>query len=516
VYQRGLPPHATYIFKHALIQDTAYQSLLKSKRQQLHQQIAQVLAERFPEMIESQPELLAHHYTEAGLKEQAIPYWQKAGQRASQRSANLEAISHLTKGLELLKTLPDTPERVQQELDLQTTLGLAFMAIKGYAAPEVVTAYTRARELSRQVGETPHLASILYGLWIIHLVRAEPRRAHEVAQQFLHLAESVQEPTLLLEAHHALGQILHFLGEFSSAREHIEQTIALYNPQQHSPKVRNIVQDPGVMSRCYAALSLWFLGYPDQALKRCDEALTLAKELAHPFSVVFVLNTFTGVHLYRRDWQAVQEWAESEIAFSTEQGFTPFTAIGNMHRGRALAEQGYYEEGIKQMRQGLTTYLATSTELGRSLILYGLAEVYGKAGQIEEGLSTLAEAFAIVKRTEIHRDEAEPYRIKGELTLQKFKAQGSKFQVQESSVSGVRSPESEAEEYFSLAIEISQRQQAKSLELRATVSLARLWQTQGKLREAHQMLSRIYHWFTEGFDTKDLQEAKALLDELSQ
>jgi len=179
---------------------------------------------------------------------------------------------------------------------------------------------------------------VLHGLWIIHLVRAEPRTAYEVARQFLHLAQTVQDPALLLEAHHALGQILHFLGEFSAACEHIEQSLALYNPQQHSPHVRNTVQDLGVINRCYAALSLWYLGYPDQALKKCSEALTLAKELSHPFSVVFVLNTFTGVHLYRRDWQAVQEWAEAEIAFSTEQGFAPFATIGTTHRGRALVE----------------------------------------------------------------------------------------------------------------------------------------------------------------------------------
>ncbi|HEV8712705.1 MAG TPA: hypothetical protein VGX03_07760, partial [Candidatus Binatia bacterium] len=220
--------------------------------------------------------------------------------------------------------------------------------------------------------------------------------------------------------------------------------------------------------------------------------------------------------LYRRDWQAVQEWAEAEIAFSTEQGFAAFAAIGTMHRGRALAEQGHWEEGIRQMRQGLAAYRATSTELGRSLILYGMAEVYGKAGVIEEGLATLAEAFAVVERTEVRRDEAEPYRIKGELTLQKeFNVQGSTFQVQESPKSEVRSPESEAEEYFQKAIAVAKKQQAKSLELRAVMSLSRLWQQQGKKAEARHMLAEIYYWFTEGFDTKDLQEAKGLLAELA-
>ena len=271
------------------------------------------------------------------------------------------------------------------------------------------------------------------------------------------------------------------------------------------------------MSRCYAALSLWHLGYPDQALKKCNEALTLAKELSHPFSVVFVLNTFTGVHVCRRDWQAVQEWAETEIAFATEHGFGPFAIIGTMHRGRALAEQGHGEEGIAQMHQGLAAYRATGTELGRSLILIGLAEVYRKAGQVEEGLSAVAEALAVVDRTEGRRDEAELYRLYGELSLRNGETEMGRTEDKKNLSDSLflRFPVASPEEAFLKAIEIAQRQQAKSLELRAVMSLSRLWQQQGKAKEAHLMLSEIYGWFTEGFDTKDLQEAKALLEELS-
>src|SRR5215470_14477301 len=232
LYQRGLPPQVTYLFKHALIQDTAYHSLLKSKRQQYHQQIARVLEERFLETKETQPELLAHHYTEAGLSAQAIPYWQKAGQRASQRSANVEAISHFTKGLELLKPLPDTPERNQQELTLQLALGAPLVATKGQASQEVERVHTRALDLCRQLGETPRLFWALLGLQIVYLARAELKTARELAEQLLSLAQNVHNLVFLGLAHNVLGQTLFFLGEFAQAREHLEEGIALYDPEQ--------------------------------------------------------------------------------------------------------------------------------------------------------------------------------------------------------------------------------------------------------------------------------------------
>ncbi|TMA50719.1 MAG: adenylate cyclase, partial [Deltaproteobacteria bacterium] len=278
LYQRGLAPQARYVFKHVLIQDVAYQSLLKSKRQQYHQQIAQVLEERFPEIRETQPELLAYHYTEAGFIVQAIPYWQRAGQRATQRSAYVEAIAHLTKGLELLKTLPDTPERAQQELDLQLALGPALIATKGYAAPEVERVYARARELCQQVGETSQLFSVLWGLWDCHSVRAEHKAAHELGGQLLTLAQSGQDPAFLVEAYRALGVTLFWLGKLVPAREHIEQSILLYDSRQHRSYVSLYGQDPGVICLCRVALVLCYLGYPDQALKRSQEALTLAQE----------------------------------------------------------------------------------------------------------------------------------------------------------------------------------------------------------------------------------------------
>jgi predicted ATPase/class 3 adenylate cyclase len=497
VYQRGVAPQVTYFFKHALIQDAAYQSLLKSKRQQLHQQIAQVLEERFPDTKETQPELLAHHYTEAALIVQAIPYWQKAGERAIQRSANVEAVSHLIKGLELLKTLPDTPERIQQELALQITLGAPLTATKGYAAREVGQVYTRARELCRQLGETPQLIPVLFGLWRFYLQRAELQTARELGEECLSLAQRLHDPVRLLRAHNTLGVTLFYLGELASAREHLEQGIALYSPQQRSLAV---VQDPMVACLSYMAWVLWYLGYPDQALKRSHEALTLAQELSHPYSMAQALFFAAELHHLRQEAQAVQERAEAVITLAAEQGFPFWLAQGTSLRGWALVKQGQREEGITQIRQGLAIYQSTGAELGWPYYLAELAEACGLVGQAEEGLRVMAEALtAVYKSGEF--SETEICRLKGELTLT---VRGLEFEVQR-----------EAEECFQKAIAIARRQSAKSWELRAVISLSRLWQSQGKQKEAHDMLAEIYAWFTEGFDTKDLQDAKRLIKELS-
>jgi TOMM system kinase/cyclase fusion protein len=495
VYQRGLPPHSRYLFKHALIQDTAYQSLLKSTRQQYHQRVAQGLSTQFPEIAETQPEVVAYHYTEAGLSAQAIGYWQRAGQQASERSAHLEAISHLTKGLELLKTLPETLERIQQELTFHVSLGAPLMAIKGYAAPEVEQSYTRAWELSRQVEESPQLFPVLWGLHRLCLLRAELQTARELSAQLLSLAQRAQDPALLLEAHRALSQTFFWHGEFSFARAHLEQGIAFYDPQQHRSHAFLYGRDPGMDCYSYAACVLWLLGYPDQALQWDNEALGLARELSHPSTLVFALE-FTGyLHHFRRECQATRERAEAAMALSTEHGFTHFLAMGTVLWGWALAEQG--EEGTAQIRQGMAAWRAVGAELARPYYLALLAEACAKGDQVEEGLSALAEALATVHKTGERFYEAELYRLKGELLLAQSTHQTT-----------------EAEACFHQALDIARHQQAKSLELRAATSLSRLWQRQGKQNEARQLLAEIYGWFTEGFDTADLQEARALLTTL--
>jgi predicted ATPase len=498
LYQQGVPPQATYLFKHALIQATAYQSLLKRTRLQYHQRIAQVLEARFPETTETQPELLAHHFTEAGLHKHAIGYWQRAGQRAIQRSGHVEAISHLTKGLEVLKTLPDTPERSQQELTLQITLGAPLTATKGYAAPEVERVYARARELCQQLGETPQLFRVLWGLLSFYAVRADLRTANELGMQMLRLAQRVEHSAFLVEAHRAVGATLFWLGQLTEARAHLEQMIPLYNPQQHRSHAFLYGQDPAVSGRCYAALALWNLGYPDQALQRSREAVALAGELAHPFTLAYALSFAAVVHQLRGEVQEARERAEAAIALSREQGFPQWVGMGMILSGWALAAQGRRAEGLAQMRQGLTPYRATGARVARTYWLALLAEAHENLGQAEEGLSLLAEAFEAVQQCEERNYEPELYRLKGELVLALS-----------------REDHTEAEGCFRQALDVACRQQAKSLELRAAVGLSRLWQQQGKRDEARELLTPIYGWFTEGFDTADLQEAKALLEELS-
>jgi class 3 adenylate cyclase/predicted ATPase len=502
LYQRRLPPQAHYLFKHALIQDAAYQSLLKSTRQQYHQQIAQVLVERFAEITETQPELLAHHYTEAGLIQQALPYWQRAGERATQRSANVEAVTHLTKALELLKALPHTPERTQQELALHIVLGVPLVVTKGHAAPEVEMIYARAHELCQQVGETPQLFSALLGLRRFYTARGELRTAQGLEERLLTLARNRDDADFLPRAHMMLAETSLALGEFGQAQGHAEQGIALYDPQLHASHPSLYGNDTRVGCLCYAALALWTLGYPDQALKRLQEALTFAQELAHPFSVAMASMSAALLYQLRREPQEVKKWAEATMALAAAQGFVLYSAWGTSLHGWALAELGQRKEGMAQIRQGLDAYQRMGGEILRPSFLALLAKAYGKEGQTEEALALLAEAFHGEDHTGERLYEADLYRLKGELTL-RSKVQSPRPKAEE-----------EAEECFHKAIEIARRQRAKSWELRATTSLARLWQQQGKKAEARQMLAEIYGWFTEGFDTKDLQEARALLEEL--
>ena len=498
VYQRGLPPQATYLFKNTLIQEAAYQSLLKSMRQQYHQRIAHALERHFPDTVKTQPELLAYHYSEAGLIEQATPYWQRAGQRAAERSANVEAIGHLSKGLELIKTLPETPERNQQELDLQIALGVPLIFTKGNSAPEVERTYARARELCEQVDETPQLFQVLLGLRRFYFARGELQRALDLGEELLALAASVGDPSLLSRAHMMQAETLLWLGEFVLVQEHAEQGIALYDPQQ----VFLYGTDARVSCQLYSAIALWHLGYPDQALKNNHEALARAQELSHPINLAYALSLSGFAHMFSREVEAAQERAGAAIALSTEQGFTFFSAWGTFLRGWAMAEHGEVEEGITQIRQGLADYRAIGAEGGHSNFLSLLAEAYGKVGKAEEGLDVLSEALDLVEKTGERWWEAESYRLKGKLLL----ASCSKSR---------KEIETEAEECFHKAIEISAQQRAKSQELRAAMSLSRLWQEQDKKEEAQNLLAEIYGWFTEGFDTADLKEAKALLDELS-
>jgi predicted ATPase len=344
---------------------------------------------------------------------------------------------------------------------------------------------------------------VLYGLWVFYELRAELRAAQELGEQLLSLAQSAQDPALLLVAHFALADTLLWPGQLSRARAHLEQSITLYDPHQHHSLALLYGTDPGVDCLCFLARILWHLGYQDQALKSSERALALATSLSHPYSLALVHSWAAALHQLRREAQIVQERAEAALALSSEHEIAFFAAHGLVLRGWALVEQGQGREGVAQIRQGLAAYRATGAELERPHWCALLAEACGRVGQAEEGLTVLAETLAVVEENGDRYYEAELYRLKGELTLQQARVQRRESSVQK-----------EAEECFWKAIEIARKQRAKSLELRAVMSLGRLWQQQGKRQEAHHMLAEIYHWFTEGFDTTDLQEAKALLESL--
>jgi DNA-binding winged helix-turn-helix (wHTH) protein/predicted ATPase len=498
---------ARYGFLHALYHEMIYDRVTTGQRIGLHRRIGEREEAAYGTRAGEIAAALAVHFEQGRDYQRAVQYLQQAGENAIRLSAHQEAIHHLTKGLELLKTLPDTPRRAQQELMLQIALGGPLIATKGFGAPQVGEVYTLALELCQQVGETPRLFRALRGLSSFYNGRGDPQTGRKIGEQMLRLAQKLQDPALLLCTHHALGATLLFLGDLTLAREHFEQGATLYDRQQPCSSVSLQEGANAVCCLAYLSSALCFLGYPDRALERSREALNLAQKLSHPFSQFVALTYAANLHHSRREAHAVQEWAEANIVLSRERGFPVYLAAGMVLHGWALVEQGQGEEGIAQMLQGLTAMRTTGTEISRPFHLSLLAEAYEKMGQVEEGLAVVVEALAMVERTEIRYLEARLYRLKGELLLvQEGKSQKANGKWQKLT---------EAEECFLKAIEVARRQQAKIWELRATVSLARLWQQQGKQHAARTTLSEIYGWFTEGFDTKDLQEAKALLEELA-
>jgi predicted ATPase len=496
LYQRGRPPSATYIFEHALVQEAAYQSLLRRTRQHYHQQVAELLETRFPNLVQTEPELVAYHYTEAGYLAQAIPYWQRAGQQARQRSANLEAVQHLTTALTLLAKLPETPVRAQQELDLQIARGPAVMATKGHAAPEVEQIYERARTKRAPVDNIPRLVPGLWGLCWFYRGRGALQTAQELGEQ-LYLAQREAEPTHVLEAHNALGGTLFYLGEYANARTCLEQGSTLIDPTMERDLALRHGTAPGVLCLAYAARTLWCLGSPAQAVQRSQEALALTQELAHPNSLAVARLLAAILHHCRRETSTVQTQAEALLALATTQRLPMYVGLGTCLRGRALAVQGQAATGMEQRSQGMSAVLATGQPLSQPFHLVSLAEAAGYAGLPEEGLRLLAEALAMLEAREQGELLAEAHRLQGVLLLRQAVLDMAR-----------------AEACFQQALAITHRQQAKSWELRAAVSLSRLWQPQGKRDEACTLLVSVYGWFTEGFDTADLQEAKVLLEEL--
>lgn len=503
IYEQPAFPEVEYTFKHALTQDVAYNSLLSERRQEVHARTAQAIASLFHEQLNDRRlRELAYHSAQSGNTEKAVEYSQRAGEMALKRSTYTEAIRDFNYALDLLPALPHTPDRPQQELTLLISLGSCLMATKGYAAPEVERVYTRARELARGIGDLPQKFPVLFGLWRFHLVRGEYAAAGEMTEKLQRLSECMPDSDQFLPAQQALGLTAFRLGAFTDARAHLERAVDMYDPSVHGPENAQgvIGQDPGVASLAFLAWMLWHLGYPDQALQRSREAIALAREISHPYSLVFALHFGTAVHRFRREGALAQTQAEGVVALASEQGFPYFHAAGTYLRGWALAEQGQVEEGIADMLEGQRIWQESGIrQLGQ--VSLPLVEAYGKLGRVEDGLAVLSQAEAELDKSNEKWWQAELLRVRGELLLASKDGMGHNSQ--------------EITDCFQRAIRTAHDQQAKSLELRGATRLAAFWQAHGKPDDAYRLLSNIYGWFTEGFDTPDLLAAKILLDELT-
>lgn len=501
LYRHGTPPDVSYEFKHALVRDAAYQSMLKSTRQVHHQRIARVLEERFPGTVEAQPELLAQHYAEARLTEQAIAYWQKAGARAVASCANLEAMNHLRKALESLQSLPAGPQRDQQELQLQLMLAVPLTATSGYAANDVERVYSRAHKLCQALGGTAQLFPSLYGLWRYYLLRAEYSRARELAQQLLGLAESAGESVLRLAAHRALGATLFYLGELTQSQDHLEQVSALETATSDGGSLlqrTHDVADPQIASRSYASWGLRLLGQTGRAAALSRATAALAEQRAHPFSSALALSFAAWQHQFARDAHATRERAEAGLQISTERSF-PFWIGWNMVlRGWALSVLEPGQAAVSEIQQGLASWRMQGSALGSAYFLALLADVHARRGEAEEGLKALDEARRFSERTGERFWYAEQCRLRGELLLLRGPSQ-----------------QAEANACFLESLEVARGQKAKLLELRAAVSLGRMCSRNGKSTEARALLAEAYGWFKEDSQSTDMVEARALLEALA-
>jgi predicted ATPase len=498
IFRRGASPDATYSFKHALVQDTAYQSLLKSKRQQLHAHIAEALEQRFPELADTQPEVLARHFMDGGLGERAIPYWRRAGELAAGRSANIEAIAHLTKGLELVRPLPDAPEHLEEELALLVAIGGPLIANKGYPAPEVERTYRRAWTLCDQLGRSDELFPVLRGLWNCHQGRGELRQVYELAERLVMLAEEQGTPVHRALARRAQGTALFLLGRFADAAAVLDEGIAIDDALaawEDPAHLLPYTERAGVVCRLYSAWNLWFLGFPDRALQVVETGLALGQRLAHANSLAFAQNYAALLHSFRRDFAAAQTGAEAAIDIASEYGLPHWLAEATMCRGFALVGLGQQMEGLVQLRTGLADWNRGGSHVLDTQWLGFIAEAHLRAGEFEHALTALDRATETYATTGACHYQAELCRLRG-------------------AVLADTGEQNAAAASFHQAMDTARSQEAKSLELRAATDLARLWARQDKRRKAHDLLAPVYGWFTEGFDTADLKDAKALLDEL--
>ena len=497
-FRRGTPPEAVYTFKHAMVQDAAYDSLLKSRRQELHATIARVLEERFPSVKDTEPELLAHHYTAAGLAEPAIEHWQKASQRAMQRSAHVEAERHLREGLAVLATMAETAARNRREISLQNALGVSMMPTRGFGNVEVANAFSSAAAIAEREGDARGLFVALRGKGQYQMISGDLPTARDQARHILALAEKIDDPGIFIEAHHLGWSALAFSGDFAAARKHAERGIALYDRERdHRLTYVFSGHDPGMCCRSFGSLAMWQLGYPDTALAMCRDGFALAQAVSHPFSVTIALWAMGILSLLRSDTSDLRGTGEMMIAHCQEKGFAPYIPMGKIFRGGALATEGALAEGIADILEGIAGVRAKGTEYTVPTFFAWLAGLCLEGGQMEQGLTALDEGLAMSEKNADRFSLPEFHRLKGEFLL-----------------ASSRRAESTAEACFQEAIQIARTQDGKMFELRATTSLARLWGASQRRAAARDLLASVYGRFTEGFETKDLKDAKRLLEQL--
>ena len=496
VFRRGELPEAVYNFKHALVQDAAYESLLKSRRQQLHAKIASALEERFPEIVASEPEIVARHFTEAGLVAEAIEYWLKAGNLALSRSANAEAVKHLKQGVELTLSQAPSPKRARKELDFYLALGPAMAATEGDATPETLKVFSRARELLGDSGTMTEQMTVLWGTYLAHSMRAEHVSAAEVAQQCLSLAAHHEHPGLSALANRFMGQTLSFIGSFADARLHLQRSLAICaaNPQTIA-SYRRFGTDDQVMALSFLAFSLLLLGYPQQSADAIGQAVSRARAMGLPFTTALVLNHVALLGALGGDVQSAAAHAGEAVAISVEHGLAAPKQRARFFQGALLAQDGDLQPGIELMRTAIAADESHSARNRHTLYLGYLASAHANLGQPEIGLALLNDAIQRVEGTNERFFAAELHRLRGKVLLALGRSE-------------------EAEAGLRLALTIARQQEARWWELRAATSLAKHWRDQHKYGDAHALLQPVYSWFVEGFDTQDLKDARALLDEL--
>ena len=497
VFRRGLPPAATYVFKHALVRDAAYESLLKRRRQELHAQIATSIEARFPRLVESQPELVAHHFNEAGLADKAIPYWLIAGRIAAARSANMEAIAHLRSGLACVQSIGPGPSRTKAELSLQLALGSPLIAARGFASNEAEAAYQRAQELSRELQSDADLLAALGGLGYVYLVRANLRGAASIVEESVTLAKRSADPELLADADHFSGQLYFFLGQFQSSGDCLKKFVEAGEARRpYQFEVYGI--DTRVLYRGYISHCEWHLGYPVRGLKAAEDGLSLARDISHPFSIVLALDYLAMLYQFRREADAAQDAAAEASKICAQYRFDYYGAWSNLICAWAIGESGRFDEGLAAYDAALDEFRRTKAGLRISHHLGLRAALLGKAGRASDGLRSIDEAFAIAKANNESWREAELHRERGELLL----------------LASDHDAEAQADREFQVAIETATAQGAKLPELRASVARARLRVARGERRQARDILTPIYNWFSEGLETRDLTEARTIIADL--